>query len=69
VAAAAPLLLAFMIHPIMAAMGVSFCIFLSLTMMEPPCMAAELASAGAEFRGGRICPSGLGPGAAHWRVA
>jgi len=33
--AAAPLLLAFMIHPIMAAMGVSFCIFLSLTMMEP----------------------------------
>ena len=33
--AAAPLLLAFMIHPIMAAMGVSFCVFLSLAMMEP----------------------------------
>jgi len=29
------LLLAFGLHPIMAAMGVSFCIFLSLTMMEP----------------------------------
>jgi hypothetical protein len=28
-------LLAFGLHPIMAAMGVSFCIFLSLTMMEP----------------------------------
>jgi hypothetical protein len=33
--ATAPLLLAFMIHPIMAAMGVSFCVFLSLAMMEP----------------------------------
>ncbi len=28
------LLLAFLLHPIMAAMGVSFCVFLSLTMME-----------------------------------
>jgi len=33
--ATAPLLLAFMIHPIMAAMGVSFCVFLSLAMMQP----------------------------------
>lgn len=29
------LLLAFLLHPIMAAMGISFCFFLSLAMMEP----------------------------------
>lgn len=29
------LLLAFLLHPIMAAMGISFCIFLTVVMMEP----------------------------------
>ena len=33
--ATALLLLAFGLHPIMAAMGMSFCVFLSLAMMEP----------------------------------
>jgi hypothetical protein len=33
---AAPLLLlSFLLHPIMAAMGISFCVFLSLAMLEP----------------------------------
>ena len=33
--AAALLLLAFLLHPIMAALGISFCLFLTMTMKEP----------------------------------
>jgi hypothetical protein len=71
--AALLLLLAFVLHPIMGAMGISFCFFLAMVLLEPVRLAAALASG--RNRGqirvwrGCLCPPGLGLRAAQSRLA
>ena len=54
------LLLAFVIHPIMAALGISFCFFLSMALSEPVHVWSARLGRGPSPLGGRVfCAAGL----------
>ncbi len=64
------LLLAFLLHPLMAALGISFCFFLTMVLLEPVHhWLRRWRGAATELYGGRLCSPGLGLRAAHARLA